>query len=840
MESRRVLWHLVWFEDLGRDVRVGLRGIRRAPIVSAVAVLTLALGIGANAAIFSILNGVLLRPLRLPRASQLVYVASQFPDSSVSENSLSVAEYQEFRDLNQSFASVGAYATGVGGFTTGEVNLTAGSRPLRARSLAVDARLLTTLGVSPEQGRLFTDAETALGVGPLAPAVVLVSHELWQSAFGGAPLVGRTIVVEGRSHEVVGIMPAGFDVMNNRTQIWLPLGVPPAIRENRRLHALHVIGRLKGDMTVATARTELSALLKNWGDRVGANGHVPTSRPTRDGDHGVRVEALQDAAVGNARRTIWVLQVAVGFVLLIACANLANLIMARTERRRVEFAVRAGLGASQGRLVRQTITEGLLLSLGGALLGVFVAHIAVQSLIRLYPTSLPRTNDLSVDLPVLLFALAASIGAGVFFGLASLTQVRARRLVSALKESGRGGSSRHHMRRALVTAEVALAVMLVIGAALLVRTVANLTAVNAGFNRSQLVTFSMTLPQATSEPETRARAYQRILDKLRAEPGVQRATVMSGLPPDRPPQRIRTVVENYINQDGQPLATVDYYQLVMSDYFETMNIPVVRGRAFASSDLASEGTVVVNETLAKTLWNGQDPVGRRVRPNLSAALGGGGAPWHTVIGVVKDVKQDGVDRAAHGELYVFIDQHASALPTMNVVIRTILEPAALSSTLERTVREVDPQVPVVRLRSMDEVFAESIARPRLVAQLVGAFAALALLLVTVGTYALLSYMVTERVREIGVRIALGAERSTVLAQVMKQGLQLTATGAILGVAGAFVLNRTISSLLFGVEPTDVATMAAVVAIILFVGALACWVPAWRASRLDPIIALRAD
>jgi predicted permease len=390
-------------------------------------------------------------------------------------------------------------------------------------------------------------------------------------------------------------------------------------------------------------------------------------------------------------------------------------------------------------------------------------------------------------------------------------------------------------------AEVALAVMLVIGAGLLIRTVYNLTSVDAGFDRSRLVTFSMTLPMATSEPDTRAQAYQRILDRLRAAPGVQGVTVMSGLPPSRSPNAISTRIENYTSSDGRPVEVIDYYQFVMGDYFETMGVPIVAGRGFERTDIASQGkVVVVNETLANRIWKGQNPIGQRLRPNLSAAIGAGDNPWHTVIGVARDVKQRGVEQSAGTELYVSLDQHRISPATMNVVVRTTLPPAALSGTLERLVREVDPTVPIVRFRDMDSVFAESIRRPRLLAQLLGAFAGLALLLAAVGTYGVLSYMVTERRREISIRMALGAARSSVIALVMKQGLQLTIIGIVVGLAGAFGVNRLIATLLFGVRPTDPTTFVVVIMTITLVAAVACWLPAWRASRLDPNVVLRAD
>jgi predicted permease len=842
MDALRDQRGLPWLDDMARDVSHGLRTLRRTPVFTAVALLTLALGIGANTAIFSIVNGVLLRPLDYPKPAQLMFVTTEFPELGLTRNPLSVQEYWEFRQINQSFAAVGAYRTTGGAYATGEVNLTAGGRPLRVRSISVDAGLLSTLCVQPAQGRLFTAEETSRA-GGLAPPLAIISYELWQAVFGGQPLVGQTVNVDGRLHEILGIMPSGVDVMDNHTAIWLPLGLPAAIRQNRGFHMLHVVGRLKDGVTPQAAQTELNALVENWGERTGSSGHVPTNRPTRAADHTLQIEPVQDAIVGDARRSIWILQVAVGFVLLIACANLANLLMARAESRRREFAVRAALGASRSRLLRQTMTEGVMLCVAGGMLGLWLARVAVHALIRAYPTSVPRMSEIGIDLSVLLFALGVSIATGVLFGLAPLAQGRMNDLVTAFKEAGDRGASgagRHYIRRTLVVVEVALAVMLVIGAGLLIRTVYNLTSVDAGFDRSRLVTFSMTLAEPY-DPDTRAPAYQRLLDRLRVAPGVLGAAVMSGLPPNRSPEAIPTRIENYTASDGSAVEIVDYYQFVMGDYFETMGVPIVAGRSFEPADAASPGRVViVNETLANRVWKGRNPIGQRVRPNLSAAIGFGDDSWHTVIGVAKDVKQGGVEKQTGTELYVSLDQLAMAAPTMNVVLRTILPPAALSRTLERLVREVDPAVPIVRLRDMESVFAESIRRPRLLAQLLGAFAGLALLLAAVGTYGVLSYMATERRREIGIRIALGAGRSSVLALVVKQGLQLTIIGVVVGLAGALGLNRLIASVLFGVQPTDPTTLAAVIMTITLVAAGACWLPAWRASRLDPNVVLKAD
>jgi predicted permease len=855
---------------LHQDLRYAIRRLRHSPAFTAVALLTLALGIGANTAIFSILRHVILRPLAYPAPEQLMRLTAYSPASPLQGFRLSTPEYLEFREMTRSFADVGAFSVGDGvagggsGGWAGAVNLTAGDRPVRVRSALVDDHLFATLGVHAEQGRLFASGETdamSSSPGQGGPPVAILSHELWQSAFGGQPVIGHAVEIDGRPHDIIGIMPPGFDVMDNRTEIWLPIGIHPVIRHLRENHILQVIGRLKRGVTPQAAEAELATFLENWGDRAGiagalvdpvthAQGHTPTAHPSGPQDHSLRLQPLQGAILGDASRVIWVLQAAAGLVLLIACANLGSLMLARAESRRREFAVRAALGASHGRLIRQTMTEGVLLSVTGGAIGVWVARLGLRSLLLAFPGSLPRTGELTIDLPVLLFALAVSIATGVFFGTAPVIQNRLIDLVEALKEGHRdgGAAGRHRVRRALVMAQVALAVMLAIAAGLLVRTVGNLANVDAGFDRSRMLTFSMTLPRSTSDGGGRALVLQRLLDTLRQIPGVQDATAMSDLPFHRLAQRYNTGADN---ADGSAIAIVDYYQFVMSDYFTTMRIPIVAGRGFDAGDTTSGGrAVVISETLARRLWKGRDPIGQRLRPNLGASIGTSTNPWHTVIGVAKDVREGGVDRDPGGEVYLFVDQPGppidaterwvtTAPPTMQVVLRTMVPASGLASTLERAVHAIDPSVPIVALREMDAVFDDSIGRPRLLAQLLAAFAGLALLLAVVGTYGVLSFMVAERRREIGIRVAIGATRGSIVALVTRQGLVIVSIGLAVGLAGALAASRLLASLLFGVGPSDPATVAAVTVTIALAAAAACGFPAWRASRLDPNVALRS-
>jgi putative ABC transport system permease protein len=843
MDAMRDQRGMPWLDDLGRDVRHGLRVLCQSPTFTIVAILTLALGIGANTAIFSIVNGVVLRPLGYSKPQQLMFLTSRF--ANLPQFWVSAPEYIEFRTLNQSFSSVGAY-------TIGAANLTADDRAQRVRAAFVDEHLLQALGVQPEQGRFFAPDETdTIGstAGPnaaLPPPLAILSRELWQTAFGGRPLVGKTVDVDARPYQVIGIMPAGVDLMDSHVEIWLPLGISVTNRQARASHYLYMIGRLKEGVSTAAAQTELNSLMQSWGERVGikpgpqVSDHVFVPMTAGADGHILQMKPLQDQIVGGVSNAIWVLQAAVGLVLLIVCANLANLMLARAQTRRREFAVRTALGAGSGRLLRQLMTEGSLVSVAGGSLGVVFAHLAVQALIHAYPASIPRANDVAVDRHVLLFSFAVSIGTGLLFGAAPMMHSRVRGLADALKESASKGASatgRHRLRRVLVVAEAALALMLVIGAGLLIRTLYNLKNIDAGFDRSRLVTFSLTLPQATYRlPSARFRTFEPLLEKLRAIAGVQGATAMSGLPPERPLNEESIDVENYTAPEGGNHGNADYLQFVMADYFQTMGIPLVAGRGFEPADAAASGLLaVVNETFAKTFWKDQNPLGRRFRqvvPN---------APWYSVIGVAKDVKQGGLNQKTGTELYIFVPQvPRSTFQTMNIVLRTTLPSQVLSHYIEQIVQEVDHNVPVVRFREMDDVFSDSIQRPRMLAELVGIFAGLALLLAAIGTYGVLSYVVAERRREIGIRLALGADRTHVLRQVMKEGVSLTIIGVVAGLAGAFAMNHLLASLLFGVRPTDASTLGAGTLTITLVAVFACWLPAWRASRLDPNAVLRDE
>jgi predicted permease len=557
-----------------------------------------------------------------------------------------------------------------------------------------------------------------------------------------------------------------------------------------------------------------------------------------------------EGIVGSARRSFWLLQAVAGLVLLIACVNLANLLMVRAEVRRREIAVRTALGAGRRRLLAQFVAEGLVLSVPGGTLGLVIAWTGVRALTVAYPDSVPRVADITIDPSVLGFTLLVAVVTGVVFGLGPLGHLPDGVAGPLLNDRTRGATAaRPWVRRALVAGEVALAVVLVAGAGLMVRTVVNLMTVDAGFERARLVTFGVALPAATYPTfDQRVQFYGRVIERVGATPGVDRAAAVTGLPPQRERNGFGTDIEDYAPpEDASKL--VDYYQTVTTGYFETLRIPIVRGRTFQRTDLTGAPAAIVNEAFARTFWKDIDPIGRRVKPRF-----GDRTPWVTVIGVAKDVKQAGVDQATGTELYFLLDQLSRIFPTipgpqlgdwwgdgsMHIMMRSALPVPTLQPAIANAVREADPSLPIIRLRNMDDVLRDSVRRPRMLMQLFAGFAGLALLLAAIGTYGVLSYMVTERRREIGIRMALGAERAVVLRTVMGHGLRLTGVGLAAGLVAALVLTRLMETLLFDVRPNDPATLAGVAALITAVAAAASLVPAFRATRVDPIVALKDE
>lgn len=834
-EDVRAVWTRVWLEQFTQDVRYALRTFVKNPAFTAVAVATLAIGIGANTAMFSVLHAVMLRPLGYPQPERLMLMTTRV--EGFDRFWASAPEYFELTELSQSFSTIGA-------FRTGEANVSALDQPRRVKTADVNVELLEALSVRPARGRWFERQE----VRPNAAPTAMLSHDLWQSAFGSREdIVGATIELNGVRRQVVGVMPAGFDVMDNGIDVWLPLFLDPANREewNRLTHMFYLIGRLKDGVSEVEARSELQALLSNWGERVGAGGH--TFKP---GTHVLQMEPLQDAIVGSVGRAIWILQAAVAFVLLIACTNLANLLLARTELRARELAIRTAIGAARRRLLTQFVIEGLTLSALGAVAGIGLAWAGVRTLTGAYAEALPRGEEISLDPVVLGFAVLAAGLTGVVFGLVPMLHVPQLALAKSLNEIGARGSTsvRYTLRRALVAVQVALAVLLVVGAGLMVRTIMNLLRVDAGFERRNLVTFGVDLPGSRYPTfAQRHQVYARLMERLGALPGVERVSTVSGLPPQRQFNAIGTDVEDSTLpfEGGRLFYVVDYYQSVGVGAFETLGIPIVKGRPFQPADVGGGPVVVVNETFASKFWPGLDPIGRRVRSRF-----GGETAWATVIGVARDVKQGGIDQATGTEIYYLLDQIPRIFPQwvngnwdsggMKFVLRSSLAAAALQPAIAAAIQESDPTLPVIRLRAIEDVVRDSLRRPRMLTHLFVGFAALALFLAAVGTYSVLSYMVTARRREIGVCLALGAPRQTILRSVMGQGMKLAVIGLLVGLASALALTQLMQALLFGVDPQDASTLVGVVVTIAVIAALASGIPAYRATRVDPVVALRAD
>ena len=827
------MWTRRWLDEIVQDVRYASRTLRKSPGFTTIAVLTIALGIGANTAMFSVVNAALLRPLGYPKPEQLQMLSTGSGDGK--PGPLSPAEYFELTEITQSFSVAGA-------FVTGDVNLSALDRPRRASYARVNAELLEALGVPPERGRWFRRDETRGG----GPAVVILSHELWRSAFGGREtIIGQSVEVDGIRHEMIGVMPPGFDLMDKRVELWLPLQLAPAIRQFRASHFLSVLGRLQDGVPPSQAESELTSLMTSWGARARVSGHL-----FAPGEHVLQLAPMLDAVIGSSRRAFWMLQAGVGLVLLIACANLANLLMVRAEARGREIAVRSALGAGPRRLLAQFVAEGLvLLGLGGAL-GIAVAWAGIGALTAAYPESVPRVAGIRIDSAVLGFTLLVSAVTAVVFGLVPLRYLSGRTGGRLLNDRASGATAiRPAMRRALVTGEVALAVLLVAGAGLMVRTVRNLMTVDAGFDRSRLVTFGIALPAAIYPVfDGRVQVYDRLLDRLRTIPGIEGGAAVSGLPPQREFNGFGTDIENYTPPPGGS-ELVGYYQTVTNGYFDAVRIPIVRGRAFEAADRTGAPVAIVNEAFVSTFWKGLDPIGRRVRPRF-----GDQTPWVPVIGVAKDVKQAGIDQPSGTELYVLLDQIPRMFPgvkggrlgsgfgdaSMYLVLRTTLPAAALQPSIANVLREIDPGLPVIRLRDMEDVFRDTVRRPRMLMQLLAGFAGVALLLAATGTYGVLSYMVAQQRREIGIRMALGAERAVVLRGVMGHGLELASLGLVAGLAAALVLTRLMETLLFAVRPNDPATLAGVAVLIATVAAVASVIPAFRATRIDPLVALRDE
>jgi len=807
------------FWSIWQDVRYAVRGLARRPGFAAVVVATLTLGIGANAAIFSVVNGILLRPLPFAEPERLVQLGQQDPYWTVSE-----PEFMDYRRGARAFERVAAYAGS-------DVSLTGTGEPERVEAARVSDDFFATLGVAPARGRAFAPDEEAPGSGP-AP-VVIISDALWRRRFGADPgIVGRSVIVNNAPRTVVGVMPPHLDFPSPRTALWLPLRLNPDSLWTRNNHYLTVIARLAPGVTAERAGAQLNTLARRW-MRDFPETYFPDKPLT------VAVTPVRDAILGATRPFLVALLGAVGFVLLIACVNVANILLARGESRRKELAIRTALGASGRRLARQLLTESALLAGAGGALGLLVAWLGARALVALAPSAVPRLDLVAMDARVLAFTAAVALATGLLFGLAPA--LRATRGVAAetLKRGGKGSATggSHRTRRALVVTEVALAVVMLAGAGLMLRSLAKLRAIELGFDQRDVLTMRLSLPAAEYDDARAAEYYRELTARAATLPGVLGAAAVRQLPLEREGDDGWSIAVDGRTPRAISEAPVATPAQVTPDYFRVMRIPLLRGRGFTAADRADAAPVaVVNETMARQLWPGAYPVGRTLR------MFSEGKPWVTVVGVVRDVRSNGLLVDVPAVMYFpHAQTGASTYSTprsMALVVRTAGDPAALAGALRRTVRALDANVPISAVQSMDQVVAGRLASRRFSTVLLGSFAALALALAGVGIYGVIAFGVSQRTYELGLRMALGAQRRAVLRLVVAEALGMTLVGLGLGLAGALAVGYLARSLLVGVPVADVPTLALVSAALAGVAILASALPARRASLVSPTEALR--
>ncbi|HEX5604254.1 MAG TPA: ABC transporter permease [Pyrinomonadaceae bacterium] len=809
-----------------QDLKYALRMLKKNPAFTTVAILTLAVGIGANSAIFSVVNSVLLRPLPFRQPDQLVRVYSEFPTMKLQKFWLSPPELLDIQREAKSWEAIGAWAPG------GQ-NVGTESEPLRVTSAAITRSLIDVLGVQPERGRNFTEEEDRNG----GPKVAIISHGLWQKGFGGASdIIGKQIQVNAASTTVVGVMPANFAFppgSNDQVELLVPFQFDPANPGSRGSHFLSVIGRLKPGVNAEQAMSEMTSLMAGWRSESRAQ-HL-LGFP----NHPVVMLGLKEDVVGSARKAVWLLMAAVGFVLLIACVNVANLLLARAESRHREFAVRLALGAGVKRMVRQFVAEGFVLVGIATILGVALAFGGLKILLLFAPDSVPRTEEIGVGLPVLAFTVAVAIVAVFLFGLAPLAQVSERNLANWIRGAGqraiRGGGQT--LRKGLVIAEIALAVILVIGSGLMIRAFWKLQQVNTGFDPAGVTSFSLNLPNVKYKAPERQQFVDALEQKLSSIPGVANVSIASGIPPLRRINANDTEIEGYQQTPDSPAQNVDYWNIVGNNYFKTMKIRLLEGRTFEPQDDNPNAmkVVVVNQALAKRFWTGS-PIGRRVNPGFSDPK-----VWMTIVGVVEDTKNAGMDKPAGPELYFQVRQVNQFLgANVNFVVRAANDSAPLEGSIRNAVRELDSTLPVYNLWSMDEVVSKSVVQPRFLALLLATFSGIALFLAAIGIYGVMAYSVAQRTQEIGVRMALGARPLHVLRLIFGQSMGMLLIGIVIGLAGAFALTRLMRTLLFEITATDPLTYVSVIGLLTIVALLACYIPARRAAKVDPLIALRYE
>ncbi|PYT34122.1 MAG: ABC transporter permease [Acidobacteria bacterium] len=815
-------------DTLLQDVKFGLRSLLKNPGFTLVAVVALALGIGANSAIFSVVNAVLLRPLPFPGADRVMSVWQNNRVRGWHQDVVTPADYLDWRKEARAFETMAAY------FGRG-VNMRAGGEAERVRGADVSVDFFRVLRAAPVRGRDFAPGDESASSGRVA----ILGHSLWQRRFGGdTGLVGRSITLNSESFTIVGVMPPGFQ-FPERADLWtLAKNVVPAnpfipasvdIKGVRGVHYLYVTARLKDGVDRAQAQAEMEAFAARQ----------ETQYPESNANTGAEVIPLHESIVGDVRPALLVFLGAVGLVLLIACANVANMSLARAAGRRREIAVRTALGASRLRLVRQCLTESVLLSITGGGAGLLLALWGTDFLTALGPEAIPGARSITVDARMLGFTLALSLLTGVLFGLAPALQASSTDPQYTLREGGRSSSAGPRtrlLRNALVVCEMAVALVLLAGAGLLVKSFIKLERVDPGLSVDGALTLKLWIPDARyAEDAKQIRFYDEVLRRTAALPGVTAAALTSDLPLGGSDSYLGFAIEG--RPDAKPSEGPESgFHQVSPDYFRALGIPMLRGRSFDARDVrTAPGAVIVSDTLAKRYFPGEDPVGRRVSFGVNDK---GERDWTTIIGVAADVRQKGLHTDPRPEAYVPHTQAPSRYATL--VVRSVLDSAGLAASLGREVQAVDPDVPLYDVKTMREVLDGSLASRRFNMALLALFAAMAVLLAAVGLYGVLAYMVTQRTHEIGVRMALGARKRDVLRLVVGQGMALTLGGVFLGILGALGLTRVLSTLLVGVAVTDPWTFAAVASLLGVVSFLACYIPARRAARVDPMVALRYE
>jgi putative ABC transport system permease protein len=796
-----------------QDLRYGVRMLTKKPVFSIIAVITLALGIGANTAIFSVINAVLLRALPYHNATQLVALSST--SSSGDRDGLSIPETQDFQARMQSLEDLAA-------FQSQSVNVTGGERPDRVRGAFVSANFFKVFNLNPVVGRTFVDGEDRQGAVKLA----IVNEKMWRERLNGDKNVeARKLILNGEPYSVIGVVPESFkQPFDPDVEVWMPVGNFPGNTGQREARFLFGMGHLKPGVSLEQAQAEAGTIASQ----------LAQAYPKENTGRGASVEYFRELLVRNVRPMLWLLFAAVGVILLIACANLANLLLARGLARQKEIAVRAALGAGRWRLIRQLLTETTLISLLGGVGGLLLAHWGLYALLKL-PQNFVNTKEATLDNRVLLFTLAVSVITGWLFGLVPALQLAKPELHSFLKEGARGsgeGSRWNRVRGAFVVAQVALSLLLLVSAGLLIRSFDKLLRVDVGFKTERLLSLEYRLPRNKyKEPTAQWNFHRQVVERLQEIPGVQSASLVRGLPfsgnggtttivlPDRepPPKGMEPEV---------------MFNTAMPTYFETIGIPLLKGRLFGNQDQANTPPVVViNQTMAQRFWPNQDPLGKQIKLAEDGSL-------VMVVGVVGDAKHYWLEEQQKPQMYDAYSQDPGIFAT--AVIRTTVEPLSLTEPVRQAVWKVDADQPMWKIRTVEFLVNRSTADRKFLMALMGIFASLALVLTIIGLYGVISYLVNQRTQEIGIRMALGAQMRDIMRMVLKQGMVLVLTGVALGLAAAWILTRLMSRLLYQVSATDPLTFAAIASLLVTVALLACYIPARRATKVDPLVALRYE